>query len=277
MMWKPGYVTHGLQDHSIDQVIELLSTTGYSALGITLGPTHLDHERVTVSELQELQKKLEASGLTPSIETGGRFLLNPRKKHWPSLASADVAGRDLRQSFYLRAIDIASELKAPVVSLWSGQNDDPQRDPKEVTEAMMESLIPVLDHAKACDVLIGFEPEPGMWIESLSDWIQLRRQLQHSALGLTLDLGHLGVTESSDPLKGLRSVISEVVHVHVDDCRNQKHEHLPLGEGELDLSALVGELTNHGYTGQLLVELSRDSHRAPELVEQSLRYLEALD
>ena len=67
-----------------------------------------------------------------------------------------------------------------------------------------------------------------------------------------------------------------MIHIHIDDCRNQKHEHLPLGTGELDLPALVGELTNHGYAGQLLVELSRDSHRAPELVEQSIRYLESL-
>ncbi|MAJ28445.1 hypothetical protein CBD41_03405 [bacterium TMED181] len=275
-MWKPGYITHGLLDHSIDQVIDLLSATGYSALGITLGPAHLDHRQVSVTDLQELRHKLDAKGLAPSIETGGRYLLDSQKKHWPSLASAEASGRDQRQSFYLRAIDIAAELKAPVVSLWSGRNDDSRRDPEEVTGALLESLLPVLDHAAACGVMIGFEPEPGMWIESLADWRQLRTQLQHPALGLTLDLGHLGVTESTDPVEGLKSVISEVIHIHIDDCRNQKHEHLPLGTGELDLPALVGELTNHGYAGQLLVELSRDSHRAPELVEQSIRYLESL-
>ena len=73
-MWKPGYITHGLLDHSIDQVIDLLSATGYSALGITLGPAHLDHRQVSVTDLQELRHKLDAKGLAPSIETEERLL-----------------------------------------------------------------------------------------------------------------------------------------------------------------------------------------------------------
>lgn len=275
-MWKPGYVSHGLLDHSIDQALELLSSAGYSAMGITLGPTHLDPWKSTAADLESLRKKLEEHQLLPSIETGGRYLLDSRKKHWPTLASATAEGRKLRQSFYIRAIDLAAALGASVVSVWSGSNDDPSRSAEEVTANLREALLPVLDHAHSSGVSIGFEPEPGMWIESLEDWKVFRQQVDHPALGLTVDLGHLGVTEFIDPLGSLNSVLDEVIHVHVDDCKNQKHEHLPLGEGELDLPALIGALTDSGFQGQLLVELSRDSHRAPELVEQSMRYLEGL-
>ena len=275
-MWKPGYVSHGLLDHSIDQAMELLSSSGYSALGITLGPTHLDPWKSTAADLENLRKKLEEHQLLPSIETGGRYLLDPRKKHWPTLASATEEGRTLRQSFYIRAIDIAAALGASVVSVWSGCNDDPTRSTDEVTENLIKALLPVLDHAESNGVRIGFEPEPGMRIESLEDWNKFRQQIDHPALGLTVDLGHLGVTESHDPLGSLKSVLDEVIHIHVDDCKDRKHEHLPLGEGELDLPALIGALTESGFQGQLLVELSRDSHRAPELVEQSMRYLEGL-
>ncbi|MGB1660859.1 MAG: sugar phosphate isomerase/epimerase family protein [Planctomycetota bacterium] len=275
-MWKPGFVSHGLLDHSIDQAMELLSSSGYSALGITLGPAHLDPWNSSAADLEALRKKLEEHQLLPSIETGGRYLLDPRKKHWPTLASATEDGRKIRQSFYIRAIDIAVALGAPVVSVWSGGNDDPTRSADEVTETLIKALLPVLDHAESKGIIIGFEPEPGMWIESLEDWKAFRQQIDHSALGLTVDLGHLGVTEFHDPLGSLKSVLGEVIHVHVDDCKDRKHEHLPLGEGELDLPALIGALTDSGYQGQLLVELSRDSHRAPELVEQSKRYLEGL-
>ena len=55
-MWKPGYVSHGLLDHSIDQAMELLSSSGYSALGITLGPTHLDPWKSTSADLETLRK-----------------------------------------------------------------------------------------------------------------------------------------------------------------------------------------------------------------------------
>ena len=275
-MWKAGYVSHGLLDHSLDQALELLSTAGYQALGITLGPTHLDPWRTSEKDWEVLREKLGKFSLLPSIETGGRFLLDPQRKHWPSLASSSEEGRKARQVLYLRAIDIAAVIGAPVVSLWSGSNDVPGREAEEVTSALVETLLPVLDHAESRQVRIGFEPEPGMWIESLQDWQRLRQQIDHPALGLTIDLGHLGVTEANDPLGSLKAVVDEVIHVHVDDCRNRQHEHLPLGEGELDLPALIGVLTENGYSGQLLVELSRDSHRAPELVEQSMRYLEGL-
>jgi len=164
--------------------------------------------------------------------------------------------------------------------LWSAygvdQNDDPERDPGEIFDSMISALIPVLDRANECGVKIGFEPEPGMVIESLADWFLMKEKFDHPALGLTVDLGHLGVTESEDPAGSLSAALDDVIHVHIDDCRGGIHEHLPLGEGELNLQKLAAVLSDHGYSGQLLVELSRDSHRAPELVESSMRFLEAL-
>ncbi len=275
-MWKPGYVTNGMMDHRLDQAIDLLSTAGYSAIGITLGPAHLDVGETTPGELAEICNRLKTAGLQPGVETGGRYLLHPSRKHWPSLASGSLEGRELRQSCYYQAIDVAVALEAPVVSIWSGSNDDPERDPGEIFDSMISALIPVLDRANECGVKIGFEPEPGMVIESLADWFLMKEKFDHPALGLTVDLGHLGVTESEDPAGSLSAALDDVIHVHIDDCRGGIHEHLPLGEGELNLQKLAAVLSDHGYSGQLLVELSRDSHRAPELVESSMRFLEAL-
>ncbi len=275
-MWKPGYVTNGLMDHRLDQAIDLLSASGYTAIGITLGPAHLDPTQVTQQELDSIARKLNEAGLQAGIETGGRYLLHPVRKHWPTLASSSKEGRELRQCSYFQAIDVAAALSAPVVSLWSGANDDPQRDAQEVIESLISAFIPVLDYAGTKGIKIGFEPEPGMLIESLADWKRLRELVDHPALGLTVDLGHLGVTESRDPLGLLGEVVDDVIHVHIDDCRGGIHEHLPLGEGELNLPELVNLLSENDYQGQLLVELSRDSHRAPELVESSMRFLNAL-
>lgn len=272
-MWIPGYITNGLGDHTLEQAILLLEESGYSAIGITLGPTHLDPEQVKSSELESLQQRLKDSGLKPSIETGGRYLLDHKRKHWPSLVSPEEKHRQIRQQSYIKAIDIAAAIGAEVVSLWSGRLESGS-DSAPTLEGMISALEPVLQHALEKGVMIGFEPEPGMFIESLSDWIRLKAQLPHPALGLTVDLGHLGVTEASDPSGALESVVSEITHVHIDDCKGGVHEHLPLGEGELDFSSLLGVLTRGDYSGQVLVELSRDSHRAPELVQSSIRFLE---
>ena len=44
------------------------------------------------------------------IETGARFLLDPREKHEPTLVSSDRADRARRIAFYRHAVDCAAEL-----------------------------------------------------------------------------------------------------------------------------------------------------------------------
>jgi sugar phosphate isomerase/epimerase len=47
------------------------------------------------------------------------------------------------------------------------------------------------------------------------------------------------------------------------------------GEGELDFPPILKVLADNKYTGLVNVELSRDSHRAPEVCRRSLEFLQA--
>ncbi|NCG55743.1 MAG: TIM barrel protein, partial [Proteobacteria bacterium] len=141
-MWIPGYITNGLGDHTLEQAILLLEESGYSSIGITLGPTHLDPEQVKPSELESLQQRLKDSGLKPAIETGGRYLLDHKRKHWPSLVSPEEKHRKIRQQSYIRAIDIAAAIGAEVVSLWSGRLESGS-DSVSTLEGMISALEPV--------------------------------------------------------------------------------------------------------------------------------------
>ena len=50
----------------------------------------------------------------------------------------------------------------------------------------------------------------------------------------------------------------------LEDIRGRAHEHLPLGEGEIDFPPVLRALAAAGYGGLVTVELSRNSHDAPE-------------
>jgi sugar phosphate isomerase/epimerase len=63
--------------------------------------------------------------MTSVIETGPRFLLNPRVKHDPTLLSPTPGERSLRIDFLKRAVDIACDLGSHAVSFWSGVLRDP--------------------------------------------------------------------------------------------------------------------------------------------------------
>jgi len=270
-----GYITNGLADHTLEQGIELLAEAGYQGIGITLDHHHLDPFQVTDSRLAEIGERLRARNLEPVIETGARYALDPQRKHWPSLVSSDAANRQRRVEYYRRAMEIAGAIGAKTVSLWSGVAEkgiDSEANRNHLVTALEEVVV----DACASGISIGFEPEPGMVIESLADWRWLREQVTGSALGLTLDLGHLAVTESVPLELSMATVIEDVIHVHVDDCKDGVHQHLEPGAGEIDFDPLLQLLVEQGYSGLALVELSRDSHRAPELIERTIRYLQAV-
>lgn len=275
-MLRYGYITNGLADHTLEQAIEMLSTAGYQGIGITLDHQHLDPSSVDDPHLADVGALLRSSDLEPVIETGARFALDPMRKHWPSMVSLDADDRKRRIDYYIRAIQIAESIGARVVSLWSGVAEPGLAKP-DGERFLLEALGQLLPIARERGITIGFEPEPGMLIESLDQWCWLRQQIADEALGLTVDLGHLAVTEPFPLDAALSQVVSDVVHVHVDDCARGVHEHLPLGTGELDFSPLLRVLIEHGYSGLALVELSRDSHRAPELIDQSIRFLQGIE
>lgn len=267
-----GYISNGFANHSLAQMIQVLKRFGYQGIGITLDHHPLDPFHTSRSRLREVRTELESAGLRPVIETGARFYLDPYRKHRPSLVSADRDGRRQRIAYYHRAIEVAAELGASVVSLWSGA-PQPGTPESSCWQRLEDSLPAVLERAEREGIDIGFEPEPGMFIESLADFAELTSRVSHRRLRMTLDIGHLAITEEPPLENALSQVMPHVVNVHVDDIRNRVHEHLPLGEGEIDFPPLLRVLNEANYDGVVLVELSRDSHRAAVQAQRSIVFL----
>jgi sugar phosphate isomerase/epimerase len=91
-----------------------------------------------------------------------------------------------------------------------------------------------------------------------------------------VDIGHMecmGEWPYALHLSGWRNLIA---NVHVDDMLACRHEHLPLGSGDVDLAAAVAALAAAGYDGGLHVELPRQAHRWLETARESARVLTSL-
>lgn len=277
-MFRLGYNTNGLAFHRIGDAIDLLADLGYEGIAITpdVGPLDpFDLDRRTVGDVRQ---RLDDAGLAVAIETGARFVLDPRRKHRPTLLEDASHERERRVDFLRRSIDLASDLGADVVSVWagavpegaSGTLDDAAEHP--LADRLAEGMEAVLGHARGAGVRVGFEPEPGMFVERPSGFAALveRMGAQGADLGLTLDVGHCVVT-GDEPVSGVIAAYADrLVHVHLDDCPRGRHVHLPFGEGDLDLSDALHGLIAQGFDGMAAVELSRDGHRAPEVARAAL-------
>jgi len=270
-----GYNTNGLAHHDPFAAIGLLHEIGYRSVAITLDHGELNPFGLQWSRqrdrLQDLLRLLEMRSV---IETGARYLLDPWHKHEPTLLSDDPVRRGRRLDFLRRAVDTAAALGSDCVSLWSGVRPE-QLAPQAALERLADGLRTLLEYADARGVVLGFEPEPGMLIDTLESFRAVAHQVGGS-LRLTLDIGHLHCLREWPLAEHIQRWGAWIVNVHLEDMRAGAHEHLPFGQGEIDFPPVWRALAATGYRGGIHVELSRHSHVGPQAAHEAYAFLTAL-
>ncbi|MDP6408113.1 MAG: sugar phosphate isomerase/epimerase [Planctomycetota bacterium] len=280
-VFRLGYNTNGLAHHRLDDALRLLAELGYGGVAITPDVGQLDPQRSDARDLEAIAGLAADLDLTIAIETGARFLLDPKRKHFPTLLEEDLADRYRRLRFLIQAIETAAALGAEVVTIFSGMAPGGERAEDEqagaarlevLWERLCEGIAGLLATARERGVRIGFEPEPGMFLERPAAFLELRRRLGSAGedLGLTLDVGHLLCTDDLPAGRVISELREHLVHVHLADIRGRVHHHRPFGEGDLDLEDVLSSLNKVGYGGMAAVELSRDSHRGAQAAEEAL-------
>lgn len=282
-MFRFAYNTNGLAHHRLVDAFRLLADLGYRGVALTPDVGELDPLAPRADFVCTLRALATDLDLSLAVETGARFVLDSRRKHRPSLLEDAAHERERRIDHLRRSIDLAAELGAPLVSIWAGNAPDgsigDRRDGSRASEELWQRLCAgvadVLDHARSRNVVLAFEPEPGMFVERPAGFVELRRRLGSAgeALGLTLDVGHLLVTRDLPVGAVIRAHAADLVHVHLDDIANGVHEHVMFGSGELDLVETLAALSDIGFDGLAAVELSRDSHRGAWAAEEALKRL----
>jgi sugar phosphate isomerase/epimerase len=271
-----GYNTNGLAHHDPFDAVELLAEIGYRSVALTIDHHCLSPYRPQFhDDLRRMRTMLERLGMRNVVETGARFLLDRYVKHEPTLMTADSQARARRIEFYHRCIDIAAELRSDCVSIWSGILRDDIREDAAYAR-LVEGLKPVLDYAATHNIVIGLEPEPGMFIDTMARYDRLVEQIAAPHFRLTLDIGHLQCMDETPLETYVRRYGPQLVNIHIEDMRRGLHEHLPFGHGEIDFVPVWQALAASGYSGGVHVELSRHSHEGPKWAAESFRFLERL-
>ena len=141
---------------------------------------------------------------------------------------------------------------------------------------------------------VALHPHQGTVVERPED---VGRLLEISDVGLCLDTGHV-LVGGGDPLELARDAASRVVHVHLKDASASVAEQVSaghlgyrdavraglyrsLGDGDLDVTAVVRVLEQSGYAGWYVLEHDEVLDREPEDasgpirdVRRSLAFLE---
>ena len=266
-----AYNTNGAANHRLDDALDLIAGAGYDGVALTLDIHHLDPFADTFpAERRRVATRLRQLNLGCVVETGARFLLDPRAKHEPTLVTASPEGRARRIEFLSRALEVAADTGADAMSFWAGV-PKPGVDADQAKRWLVEGAAQVARRAEQLGTTAALEPEPGMLIETPDDW----SSLAIPGLKLALDTGHCLVTQERDPAEAVRHFAPHLGTVSIEDMKRGVHIHLPFGEGDMDIPKILQALTDINFQKLVCVELSRESHRADTIIKTSLNYLRA--
>jgi sugar phosphate isomerase/epimerase len=134
----------------------------------------------------------------------------------------------------------------------------------------------VLEFARQHGVVVAFEPEPDMFIDTMHSFHRLLQWLDNDQMRLTLDVGHLfcqGEVPIADYIGRWQHLLA---NVHLEDMKAGVHRHLMFGEGDIHFPPVIESLRAVGYAGGVHVELSHHSHDGVRYAQQAFQFLRPL-
>jgi sugar phosphate isomerase/epimerase len=272
MSLRFGYGTNGFGSHRLDDALEVIAGLGYDGVALTVDHPHLDPFAPDLAaRTAAVRRRLDGLGLAVVVETGARYVMDAWNKHEPTLVSNE--GRDRRVDLLCRAVRIAAELEAEAVSFWSGSLPE-DAGVEEGWRRLLAGVDAVLAEAERHDVTCAFEPEPGMFVDTVAGVLELRRRVSSpERLRVTVDVGHCVCNEPGTVADCLQAAGALLANVQLDDMVPGVHEHLEFGAGDVDLPEALGALLDVDYSGLAAVELPRHGHAAPAVAARSLETL----
>ena len=176
-----------------------------------------------------------------------------------------------------RMIEIAVELDNPLLISEFGRGGSPERSnvdrqgihtPEACENAFwrsMDELVPILERE---GLVLSVEPHPEDWVEEMNPAIEIIKTINSPALKASYIAPH-SFYYGDDLAETIRMTQGELVHARVADTFNHKgssqlryivnppgsnarvHQHLDMGEGEIDWDVFFKTLHEIGFDGVL--------------------------
>jgi sugar phosphate isomerase/epimerase len=240
---KAGFHTVYLEDRSVEDAVRLVAAAGYDF--IELNAERLPYAEPHVGPLAAEENTDVAARATREAGIG----VSAVGAHCEML-SMDF---DEAVEFGRECIEVASRVGAPVVHVLSGVAPEGMSQ-QQAFERCVRYADALVEIAADRGVKIAWEAVVGMAIATSEELARLCDAVG-PRLWVNFDPSHFHLTDG-DAVAAAQRLAPRTAHLHVKDAAGQAgtHSFPPLGEGEIDMPAVVEVLRSAGYDGVASVE-----------------------
>ncbi len=268
---KFAFSSNAFTRHSLAETIRIISDIGYEGIEIMADVPHAYPSRLSGKDIERIRDLLAEKGLR--ISNLNAFMHNADgDTYHPSWIEKDPAERARRVDFTLQCIDLAHKLGAPHISTEpGGPLEGISRE--QGLAWFREGLAKIEGSARDKGIRVLIEPEPGLLIEKSAQFLGLYRQLDPEVFGLNFDIGHFFCV-GEDPCALVPALGGCAAHFHLEDIApTRRHHHLLLGEGAIEIPAVLSAIEASGFAGFVTVELYTYMDMAEKAARESFEYL----
>lgn len=265
---------------------DLVARLGYEYLQLTPNPDfgrHFHYPKVDGALIAQLKKRAKDAGVTITSVLPVQRFGGPE----PHQVEAAVFNTT-------RYIEIAAELEAPIVNTEFSGRPEREEESEYAFYRAMEQLIPVLERE---GVALNFDPHPDDFVEDgLEAWriirglntdrvgyVYVAAHTFHSgdrAASLIPELGdRLGAVYAADTFDHTRSHALRYI-TNPPGNAVRVHQHLAIGDGDVDWQELFGALRASGYLDRddalIVSNVFAEDERADEVSRFQLAKLREL-
>jgi len=220
-MTKLSYSTFGLTNLSFLDAIDAVDKAGYPGIELSFHRDQFNPFEITDEYLATIKKRFETTRVRPACVATASHFFTPSRPHEPSLMCIETAGRKRRINLVKRGIEVARRLGVDLVTFGSGFIRDehvanPSMDPNELLVDSIHQCLKAVREDE--DITLLIEPEPGMFIETLDQGIELVNEVNSPKFKLHLDLCHNYCSEK-DYIGALALAAPHARYLHVSDAR----------------------------------------------------------
>jgi len=247
--WPVGLSTGCFYQKSIFDCLEPIRNAGFHMIEVCSFPKHLDYH--DLDTVQRAARRIEELGMEP-------YSFHAPFADHIDITSPDAGRRKSALHEILQAAEAAALLQVRYFVIHPGPEHTHRPPCAELFERMQHAAATLSKVAQRCQELgircVLENKLPHLLFGTVSDILWIMGAMSTVNIGTCLDTGHAFLT--GDLYRVMHKLSGHLEMVHASDNTGKSDEHRPPGDGSINWTRLLSELSLTGFHGGIILELA---------------------